>query len=264
MIRLVLVAAAIAVLAGSLIISLASHYQAVYPRRLQVGDHWVYNVVFPDSHGYTLSETVHEKLVDNGTETYVVFDDDPQHISTSYTWITSDWHEIKTSKPNIGNLGANSTTTYVPPLQLIHVPLRIGDEWEADSNATTLTHSGNRTLVSTLEIRQTRQTVSSERVQTPVGNLQTFKISVLSQNSPFETLWFSSDLGQIVYAKFYNPIREAVTETLTAYVLNDLASNWNPAYQARLVPRDTSTGNIAQVIFAACPALIVELKIPYE
>jgi len=264
LVKPILVAAAIAVLSGSLFLSQVSHYQAVYPRHLQVGDRWVYNIVFPDSNGYALSETVQKKLVENGTETYVVFDDDSQHISTSYMWITSDWHEIKASKPSIGNLGVSSVTVYAPPIQLIQVPLRIGDEWEAISNATTTTYSGNRTMASTLEIRQVRQTISSESVQTPAGNFQTFKISVLSQNLPFETLWFSSNLGQVVYAKFYNLIGEAAIETLTAYALNDSASNWNPAYQAPLVSNDTSAGNVAQVIFAANPALIGELKISHE
>jgi hypothetical protein len=263
-IKLVFVAVAIAVLAGSPLFSSVLHNQAVYPRHLQVGDRWVYNVVFPDSNGYTLSETVQEKFVRNRTETYVVFDDDAQHISTSYMWITSDWREIKTSKPSIGNLGASSVTIYAPPIELIHIPLRVGDEWETNSNATTLTYLGNRTQASTLEVQQTRQTVSLEHVQTPVGNFLTFKISVLSQNSPFETLWFSSNLGQVVYAKFYNPLGEAVTETLTGYALNDSASNWNSAYQARLASNDPSPQNPTQVIFAPSPALIDELKISYE
>jgi hypothetical protein len=263
-IKLVFVAVAIAVLAGSVLFSLVLHYQAVYPRHLQVGDRWVYSIVFPDSHGYTLSETVQEKSVWNGTETYVVSDDDAQHISMSYMWITTDWYEIRTSKPSIGNLGVSSVTTYEPPIQLIHIPLRIGDEWEANSNATTVTYFGSRTLASTLEIRQTRQTISSERVQTLVGNFQTFKISVLSRNSPFETLWFSSNLGQVVYAKFYNPLGEAVIETLIGYVLNESTSTGGSAYQAPLVSNDTSAGNVAQVIFAASSTLLGELKIPYE
>ena len=263
-IKLVFVAVAIAVLAGSLLFSSVLHNQAVYPRHLQVGDRWAYNIVFPDSNGYNLSETVQEKFVSNGTETNVVFDDDAQHISTSYVWITSDWREIKSSKLTIGNLGASSVTIYAPPIELIHIPLRIGDKWETNSNATTLTYLSNRTQASTSGVRQTRQTVSLEHVQTPVGNFQTFKISVLSQNSPFETLWFSSSLGQVVYAKFYNPLGEAVTETLTGYALNQSASNWNPAYQAPLVSTDTSPGNVAEVIFAASPALIGELKISYE
>jgi len=263
-IKLLLVAPLLAVLVISVLFSLVLRYKAVYPRHLQVGDRWVYNITFPDSNGYTMSETVKEKLVLNDVETYVVFDDDSQHISTGYMWITSDWHEIKASKPSIGNLGASSATVYVPPLQLIHIPLRIGDAWEAISNATTTAYLGNRTMASTLEIRQMRQTISSERVQTPAGDFQTFKINVLSQNAPFETLWFSSNLGQVIYAKFYNPIGEAAIETLTAYALNDSASNWNSARQAPLVSNDTSAENVAQVIFAASPALIGELKISYE
>jgi hypothetical protein len=264
LIKPILVVVAVAVLAGSLLFSVVSHYQAVYPRHLQVGDRWVYNIVFPDSKGYTLSEIVQEKFVENGTETYVVFDDDSQHISTSYMWMTWDWHEIKASKPSIGNLRVSSVTAYMPPIQLIHIPLHIGDAWEAISNATTTTYSGNRTMASTLEIRQMRQTISSERVQTPAGDFQTFKISVLSHNAPFETLWFSSNLGQVVHARFYNPIGEAAIETLTAYALKDSPSNWNSARQAPLVLSDTSSGNVAQVIFAAGPALIGELKISHE
>jgi hypothetical protein len=239
-IRLVSVAVAIAILAGSLLFSSVLQCQAVYPRHLQVGDRWIYNIAFPDSNGYTLTETVQEKFMRNGTETYLVFDDDSQHISTSYAWITSDWHEIKSNKPSIGNLGASSVTIYTPAIQLIHIPLRIGDEWEANSNATTLTYFGNRTLISTSEIRQTRQTISSERVQTPVGNFQAFKISVLSKNSPFETLWFSASLGQVVYAKFYNPLGEAVIQTLTGYALNDSESNWTSACHGPLISNDTT------------------------
>jgi hypothetical protein len=91
-----------------------------------------------------------------------------------------------------------------------------------------------------MEIRQTRQTISSERVQTPAGNFQTFKISVLSQNSPFETMWFSGNVGQVVYVKFYNPLGEAVIQTLTAYVLSDSERNWSSACQAPLVSNDTT------------------------
>jgi hypothetical protein len=257
-IKLIFVTVAIVILVGSLLFSLVLRYQAVYPRNLQVGDRWTYSIVFPDSNGYVLSETVQEKFVWNGTEAYVVFDDDSQHISTSYKWITSDWHEIKESKPTIGNLGISSETTYAPPIPLIHIPLRIGDEWEANSNATTLTFLVNGTLASTLEVRQTRQIISLEPIQTPAGNFQTFKIDVLAQNSPFETLWFSGSLGQVVYAKFYNPLGEAVIETLTSYVLNS-------AYPAPLRSNETYFNRgYCESYICKSPVLIAELKIPYD
>lgn len=58
-----------------------------------------------------------------------------------------------------------------------------------------------------------------EQIKTAAGTFQTFKISVFSSNSPFETLWFSTDLGQVIHAEYYNSLGEVVTEILTDYAL---------------------------------------------
>jgi hypothetical protein len=238
---------------------------AAYPRPLQVGDRWFYKVVFPDSKGYILTETVQEKLRINGTETYVIFSDDDLHISTNYLWLTGDWHEVKSSRPNIGNLNASSVMIYEPPIELVHIPLHVGERWEVNSTTTTLTLVNDRTQVEVSEVRETRQIVSEEMIRTPIKSFQAFRISVVSGNSPFETLWFSSSLGQVVYAEYYNPLGEAVTQTLTGYTVNDTTSKWSSTYVSPLVPITyTSTGNAPQVISTTNSAFPAELKISYE
>lgn len=216
--RLLLIAVIIVILSGSVIFSV-TWPRAVYPRQLQVGDRWTYSVVFPDAKGYALTETVQSKSVLNGTETYIIFMDDDQHISTSYLWLTSDWREVRVVKPYIGNLNASSMTTYAPPLQLVQIPLRVGDKWEVNSSVTTLILINNSSQTTVSAVREERETGGMEQIKTPAGTFQTFKISVLSSNSPFETLWFSTDLGQVVHAEYCNSLGEVVTEPLTGYAL---------------------------------------------
>jgi predicted GNAT superfamily acetyltransferase len=253
------------ILAGSTLYSADLFSGSAHPRPLQVGDRWFYNVVFPDSKGYRLTETVQAELRINGTEVFVFFNDDDQHISTNYLWLTMDWHEIRTSRPSIGNLNASSITIFQPPIELVHTPLHVGDKWEVNSTSTTMIATNGGTQVSVSEIRETRQTVSQELARTPVGNIQAFKITVTSSNSSYETLWFSSKLGQIVYAEYYNSLGEAVTQTLTGYDLNETGSNFNSTYNPTSVPKEyTSAGNVPEVISTTNSAFPIELKIPYE
>jgi len=263
--RLLLAAIALMILAGSTLYSAGLFSGSAHPRPLQVGDRWFYNVVFPDSKGYRLTETVQEELQINGTEVLVFFNDDDQHISTNYLWLTMDWHETRTSRPSIGNLNASSITIFQPPIELVRTPLHVGDKWEVNSTSTTMAVINGGTQVSVSQIRETRQTVSQELTRTPVGNIQTFKITVTYSNSPYETLWFSSRLGQIVYAEYYNPLGEAVTQTLTGYDLNETGSNFNSTYNPTSVLKaSTSTGNAPEVISTTNSAFTIELKISYE
>jgi len=228
--KLLILAIVLLVLVVSVLFSLNLFSGPVYARPLQVGDRWFYRVVFPDSTSYNLTETVQKRLKINGTDTFEILRDDNQHISTSYLWITPDWHEIEVRRPSIGNLGASSEAIYAPPIEIIHIPLHLGDKWENNSTLTTLTLINNSTQVNVTVVRETRQIVSKEVIRTPFGNLETYRINVESANTLYEDLWFSVTLGQIVYAEYYNPLGEAVTETLTSYVLSAASTNLNSAY----------------------------------
>lgn len=246
--------AAVAILSASLFTATIC-FKPSYPRTLQVGDTWNYQVTFPDGKGYDLTETVLERFDVNGSDTYVIFADDDQHISTTYMWLTKDWHEIKLIKPQIGNLQASSVTLYTPPIDLIHAPLHVGDEWEVNSSSRTIvTFADNRTNVTPSLVNQRRVTLLYEQIDTPAGRFRTFKIGVSSSNSPFETIWFSNQLGQVAYAEFYNPLGETVTQTLTRYTLKD-------AQSANLIG---STENLTEVIFTTNPGISAEMKIYYD
>jgi hypothetical protein len=260
--RVIVIVAIAAILSGSALFSF-DFFKAVYPRPLHVGDRWAYDVLFPDSSGYRLTEIVQQEFRINDTETFVIFSDDAQHISTTYLWLTEDWHEVRTLKPQIGNLNASSVTTYRPPVELVHVPLHVGDKWQVNSSVTTLTLINNRTQINVSSLLQTRQIISLEKIQTPVGGFQAFKVSVRTQASLFEMIWFSGDLGQIVYAEFYNPLGETVTETLTGYSLNDsLAHNstFATAQSVLSIPSSALPRNDSEVISTTNSAVSVELK----
>ena len=208
---------AIVIVSGAVFSSrLNSH---VYPRKLQVGDSWTYKVLFPDSKSYTLKETVQSITEINGTAVYLIYSDDDQHTSTNYMWLTPDWHELETYRPQIGNLQANSTTIYDPPAELFRLPFHVGDRWLVNSTMTTSTVLRGETVVDPSILQETRQTMSFERVHSMVGDYGAFKVTVLISNLPYETLWFAVDLGQLVYAEFYNSIGEKVTQTLLDYAL---------------------------------------------
>jgi hypothetical protein len=263
--RIIILTIVLAILAGSTLYSANLFSGSTRSRPLKVGDRWFYNVVFPDSKGYKLTETVQTELRIDGTQVLVFFNDDDLHISTNYLWLTTDWREIRTSRPSIGNLNANSTTTFGPPIELVRTPLHVGDKWEVNSTSTTTTVINGRTQVNVSQIRETRQTLSQELTRTSVGDFQTFKITVTRSNSAYETLWFSSKLGQVVYAEYYNSLGEAVTQTLTGYDLNETGSNFNSTYNPTSVPKEyTSTGNVPEVISTTNSAFPIELKIPYE
>jgi hypothetical protein len=264
--RALLMITIVVILAVSTLFSI-SWFRVTYPRNLHVGDRFTYKVVFPDSNGYTSTEIAEKKLRINNTDVYVIFRDDDQHISTSYLWLTINWYEVKSSKPHIGNLNASSTVIYQPPIELVHIPLRTGDKWEINSSVTTLTTMDNREQAAVSIFRENRETASLELVRTPIGNFQAYKITVESSNSPFETLWFSDELGQIVYAEFYNPLGEMVTETLTGFVLNATVDTL--ASPSAILPGLSNStailaGNSSEVICTTNPAVSVELKIPYD
>lgn len=189
------------------------------PRHLEVGDRWIYKVAFPDSHSYQMTESVKGIIDVNGTKVYLLLRDDAQHISTQYLWITLDWHEIRTFTPNIGNLLANSTITYTPPVKLFQVPLRVGDHWTVKSTKRTITIVKNTTIDTNMLLLQARTTTSLEYVSTPVGQFHAFKVTVTENGTVTEVLWFSTGLGEVVYGEFYND-HEKVTQTLIGYQLN--------------------------------------------
>jgi hypothetical protein len=253
------------VLVVSVLFSLNPFSGPVYPRPLQVGDRWFYRVVFPDSTSYNLTETVQKRFKINGTDTFEILRDDNQHISTSYLWITPDWHEMEVRRPSIGNLGASSEAIYAPPIAIVHIPLHLGDTWNNNSTLTTFTLINNSTQVNVSVVRETRQIVSKEVVRTPIGNLETYRISVNSANGLLENLWFSATLGQTVYAEYYNSIGEAVTETLTSYIPSSASTDVNSNYIPASVPKTyTPVGNGPQIISTWNSAFPSELKIPYE
>lgn len=190
--------------------------RALLPHRLMVGDSWTYKVVFPDSKSYEMTESVREIIDLNGTEVYLLFRDDAQHLSTEYLWITLDWHEVKTFTPNIGNLLANSTTTYTPPVQLFQVPFRVGDQWTVKSAVRTITKMKSTTIDSTALLLELRTTSSRGEVSTPLRQFHAFKVAVMKNGTLFEALWFDTELGQVVYGEFYND-HEKVTQTLIGH-----------------------------------------------
>jgi len=193
--------------------------RSTLPRRLAAGDSWNYKVVFPDSKSYQLTVSVRDLADLNGTEAYVILYDDSQHLSTQYLWITLDWHEVKTFRPTIGNLLANSTTIYTPPVQLFQVPLHIGDKWTVNSTLHTTTEVKNTTITSTELLLEVRTTTSIDDVSTPLGKFHAFKVTVTQNGTLSEVLWFDAGLGQVVYGEYYNN-NEKVTQTLTSYKLS--------------------------------------------
>ena len=226
--------------------------RALLPRRLVVGDSWTYKVVFPDSKSYEMTESVREMIDLNGTEVYLLLRDDTQHLSTEYLWITLDWQEIKTFTPNIGNLLANSTTTYTPPVQLFQVPFRVGDQWTVKSAVRTITKVKSTTIDSTALLLELRTTSSREEVSTPLRQFHAFKVTVMKNGTLSEALWFDTELGQVVYGEFYND-HEKVTQTLISYELSAnttsaAANGFLPlAAETRLFSR-TVAGKLSQVI----------------
>jgi hypothetical protein len=246
--RILAVMGVIAIFSGAIFL-LYNFHEAAYPRRLEVGDTWSYEIVFPDSHEYILTETVQTRLPN---DTYLIFRDDDEHISTGYLWLTSSWFETGESKLQIGNLEANSYMTYNPPIDLIHIPLHVGDEWEVDSNLTIRTVTENQTRINVSVLHELRETTSEDLIHTPIGYFESFKINVFAGGSLYETLWFSDELGQVVYAKYYNPLGETITETLVGYNLAP-KSVGPPSYQ--LVP--------TEVLCTSRQTLSAELKNTY-
>ena len=244
-------------ISSSAILLLYNFHETAYPRPLEAGDTWSYKVVFPDSHEYVLTESVQSKL---SNDTYLILRDDNQHLSTGYLWLTSSWYETRESQLHIGNLEASSYTTYNPPIELIRIPLHVGDEWEVSSNLTTRTVIGNQTQINVSIFRESRETISEELIHTPAGSFQSFKINVFTGGSLFETLWFSAELGRIVYAKFYNPLGEAVTETLIGYNLSDRLTGDGLVITSNST---LSTGTSTEVLCTSRPTLSVELKNSY-
>ena len=235
-----IIALALLVTALVILYPLASMWhesKGAFTRRLVVGDSWNYKIVFPDSESYQLTESV-KGIVDlNGTETYIILRDDPHHVSTQYLWITLDWHEVRTFTPAIGNLLANSSITYKPPVQLFQVPLHVGDQWNVKSTVLTITKLNNTTISSTALLLQVRTTSSLEEVSTPFGKFHAFKVIVVQNGTLSETLWFDTGLGQVVFGEFYND-HEKVTQSLIGYKLNPVDTS---ATESVFAPLATET-----------------------
>jgi hypothetical protein len=175
-------------------------------------------VLYPDSKNYQITETVQSILQLNGADTYLILRDDQQHISTQYLWITADWHEIKTLKPQIGNLNANSTVSYTPPVELFRIPFRFGDRWSVTSTARMITIINGTKIGTEFFLNEMRETKLREQVSTAISQTQAFKVTVTANGTLTESLWFDTDLGQVVYAEYYNE-NEKVTQTLIGYSL---------------------------------------------
>ena len=196
--------------------SLSSPSLPNLPRTLTIGDRWTYRVTYPDGENFLLNETVTGLEESNGTRVYVLLQDDVEHISTQYLWITVDWKEIRTFKPHIGNLDANFTITYSPPIELLQVPLRVDAEWIVNSNVTTLSGINGQLITSLSHLTETREISGIEDVATPAGTFRSFRVVVKVNGSISEVLWFSTLLGQIVSGEYHND-QEVVTQTLASY-----------------------------------------------
>jgi hypothetical protein len=186
------------------------------PRALMVGDAWIYRVTYPDGENFMVNETVTNLTELNGTEVYVLLRDDVEHISTEYQWITTDWREIQTFEPHIGNLDANATVTYSPAIELFQAPLSVGAKWLVDSNVTTLTKIRGERMQSVGQLHEAREVNAIEEVSTPAGVFRSFKVTVEANGSLSEVVWFDPALGQIVSGDYYNGL-EKVTQTLVWY-----------------------------------------------
>ena len=209
------------IVAVVLVLSLISHIAwnlttPSRPRSLMVGDSWTYKVIYPDGESFVLTETVKDFQELNGTKAYVIMRDDVQHIFTEYLWITPDWQEIKTFQPNIGNLNANSTVTYSPPIRLFQIPFNVGDSWLVNSSITTVTELGKSITQTISRLAEERNVNGFEEVSTPAGTFSAFKITVSINRSVSEVLWFDTSLGQVVNAEYYNDL-ETVTQTIVSY-----------------------------------------------
>lgn len=186
------------------------------PRQLKVGDSWTYEVIFPDGESYELTESVKDTVQLNGTEAYLLLRDDPQHASTEYLWITTDWQEVKTFQPNIGNMSTNSTVTYSPPIELLRIPLRVGDKWIVNSTMTITIQLKNSKIRTTTQLVEKRELQKIEQISTPAGSFRAFKVIVTMNGAPIEVTWFDTSLGQIVGGEYYNG-PEVVTQSLVSY-----------------------------------------------
>jgi hypothetical protein len=186
------------------------------PKQLRIGDSWTYQVIFPDGESYELTESVKDTVQLNGTETYLLLRDDPQHASTEYLWITPDWREIKTFQPSIGNMVANSSVTYSPPIELLQIPLRVGDKWIVNSTVTTITQLKNSKIQAITRLVEKREFEKIDEISTPAGSFRAFKVIVTMNGAPIEITWFDTSLGQIVRGEYYNGL-EVVTQSLVSY-----------------------------------------------
>lgn len=147
------------------------------PRHFVVGDKWTYKVVFLVSKSYEFTETVLDLTQVNSTYVCTLFRDDAQYIMTQYLWVTYDWLQVKLVQPHIGNLLANSTVIYNPPLLLLRIPIQIGDSWSINSKAQTTFEFDNKTITKTELLREDRTITSLDQLTTPAGRFNAFKLS---------------------------------------------------------------------------------------
>ena len=186
------------------------------PLGLVAGDSWSYLVTYPDGETFTMTESVKGLTELNGTLAFLFLRDDPQHISTEYLWITPDWREIETFQPHIGNIGANVTVIYSPPLQLFQMPLSVGALWQVNSNMTTVTQAPNTRIQTVTQLVEEREVEDAEEISTPAGTFRCFKVTVNTNQSLSEILWFDPLLAQVVKGVYFND-QEAVTQILVTY-----------------------------------------------
>jgi len=242
------------------------------PRHFTVGDKWTYKVVFPDSKSYEFTETVLNLTESNSTYVYTLFRDDAQHIITQYLWITYDWQQVKLFKPHIGNLQANSTVIYNPPVLLLRVPIQIGDNWRINSKVQTTFEFDNRAITSTELLREERVITSLDQLTTLAGRFNAFRLTVTGEKGEIsEILWFDAGLGQVIYGEYYNN-NEKVTETMVSYTLNTEFSLFRSSLPCNLllthfepVCNERFSDFLSQVIsITKQPVPLEELKLNYE
>jgi len=239
---------------------LQSHQRPSTPRTLEVGDYWAYTITFPDGETYVLTESVKNITTIDGELTYLLFRDDPQHLSTEFIWITEDWREVRIYQPQIGNLEASVTVTYSPPIQLYRIPLYVGDDWIVNSTVTTLTQLENSRLQSTVQLIEERRVEAGETISTPAGSFYAFKVSASANGTLNEVTWFDTSIGQLVRGEYYNG-REEVTQTLVSFWESASTANTGSVGLYALLTR--AWKHFASYIYTKL-RLLVELKIPYD
>ncbi|MGH7949152.1 MAG: hypothetical protein ACREQF_08015 [Candidatus Binataceae bacterium] len=105
-----------------------------------------------------------------------------------------------------GITDAQQQNRFEPPVGYVDFPLFVGKTWQVSYKATTnSSHSMGHTAV---------EVMAFEPVQVPYGTVNAFRIRVrnsnreVARNNPYETYWFSPDIGYYVKHDTNKPIYE--------------------------------------------------------